>query len=402
MSNQNEEKILSVSEINRIVKDIIEESIPPVWVVGEISNYKAHVSGHIYFSLKDENAQISCIMFKSYAKNMPANMGNGIKVRVFGEIGVYERGGVYQIYVKEVREEGKGELQIAFEKMKRKLFDEGLFAEEHKLPVPQFPMKIGVITAVQAAALRDILNVFSRRAPFIKIILRRAQVQGDQAKYDIVKAIEDFNDYGEVDVIILARGGGSIEDLWAFNEEIVARAIYKSKIPIITGVGHEIDFTIADFVADLRAPTPSAAAEVAIKSKTEIENELFNYKKIIGNSFTGILNNYNGKLSFFKESYALRKFVDIIRQRRIDLDRYGDLIRKSVLRLLNNRSKELLYLSKRVENNNYKNILKKGFVIARRDGNVIKLRRDVNLYDRLILEFYDGKIRGIVDKKIKE
>jgi len=402
MSNQSEEKILTVSEINRIVKEIIEDNIPPLWITGEISNYKAHISGHIYFSLKDENAQISCIMFKSYAKNIPENIGNGIKVRVYGEIGVYEKGGVYQIYVKEIREEGKGDLQIAFEKMKRKLFEEGLFAEEHKLPIPEYPMKIGVITAIQAAALRDIINVLSRRAPFVEIILRPAQVQGEQAKFDIVKAIDELNEYGDVDIILLARGGGSIEDLWAFNEEIVARAIYDSKIPIITGVGHEIDFTIADFVADLRAPTPSAAAEVAVRSRQEIEGDLLNYEKALSRAFVKILNDYNGKLNIYKESYALKKFVDIVRQRRIDLDRYVERANISLLRTLNEKVRELSYFSKRVESTNYKNILKRGFVIARRDGNIMKARKDVNLYDRLIFEFYDGKIRGIVDKKIKE
>ncbi|NIA22890.1 MAG: exodeoxyribonuclease VII large subunit [Proteobacteria bacterium] len=402
MSNQSEEKILTVSEINRIVKEIIEDSIPPVWVTGEISNYKAHVSGHIYFSLKDENAQISCIMFKSYAKNISGNIGNGVKVRVFGEIGVYEKVGVYQIYVKEIREEGKGDLQIAFEKMKRKLFEEGLFAEQHKLPIPEYPMRIGVITAIQAAALRDIINVLSRRASFVEIVLKPAQVQGEQAKFDIVKAIEELNEYGKVDVIILTRGGGSIEDLWAFNEEIVARAVYDSKIPIITGVGHEIDFTIVDFVSDLRAPTPSAAAEVVIRSRQEIESDLLSYERAISRVFIRALNDYNGKLNIYGESYALRKSIDIVRQRRIDLDRYVERVNDSLLRILSNRVRELSFFSKRVESTNYKNILKRGFVIARRDGNIIKSRKDVNLYDRLIFEFYDGKIRGIVDKKIKE
>jgi len=401
MSDQREEQIFTVSEINKLVKDILD-NIPPIWVIGEISNCKLHISGHIYFSLKDEKSQISCIMFKSYAKNLKLKLENGVKIKVFGDIGVYEKGGVYQIYVKEIREEGKGELQIAFEKLKNKLFEEGLFDNEHKIKIPEYPLNIGIITAKQAAAFKDVVNVLTRRAPFVKIILNPAQVQGDRAKQEIKAAIEEFNEYNNVDVILLVRGGGSIEDLWAFNEEIVARSIYDSHIPIITGIGHEVDFTIADFVSDLRVPTPSSAAEIAIKSKFDIESIINNLRQRILKDIIRNLNRREDLIVNYKKSYGLNRFVDIIRQKRVDIDRIHLLLTGTLLQEINDKLKSLTFLKKRVENTNYRNILKRGYIISRKDGEIVKSKNDINLYDRLILEYYDGKIRGIVDKFIKE
>jgi len=262
-----EEKIYTVSELTREIKQVLETGFPCLWVEGEISNFKRHSSGHLYFTLKDENSQIRCAMWRYRANDLIFRPEDGMKVLVQGNLQVYEPGGYYQIIVQQVQPAGVGELQLAFEQLKKKLYAEGLFDEAHKKPIPIFPERIGVITSPTGAAIRDIISVITRRFPIAQIILAPVRVQGPGAKEEIVQAIQDFNEFGEVDVLIVGRGGGSLEDLWAFNEEVVARAIFTSKIPIISAVGHEIDFSISDFVADRRAPTPSAAAEMAVPDR---------------------------------------------------------------------------------------------------------------------------------------
>ncbi|MDY3971538.1 MAG: exodeoxyribonuclease VII large subunit [Clostridia bacterium] len=271
-----EPKIATVSQINGYVKKILDHNIilNNVWIKGEISNFKHHYSGHLYITLKDEGGVLKAVMFRSSAQSLTFEPSDGMKVLARGRISVYEAGGSYQLYIEEMIPDGVGELYIAYEQLKKQLAEEGLFDEAHKKPIPQFPKRVGVVTASTGAAVRDIINVITRRYPMAEIVIYPAQVQGTGAAQSVVRAIEYFNATKEVDTLIVGRGGGSIEDLWAFNEEITARAIYASQIPIISAVGHETDFTIADFVADLRAPTPSAAAEIAVPSMIELRNRI--------------------------------------------------------------------------------------------------------------------------------
>lgn len=262
-------RIYTVSQINSYVRRLFERDafLSDVFVQGEISNFKLHGSGHIYFTLKDKNAQISCVMFSSYGAGLKFLPENGMKVTVFGGLSLYEKTGQYQLYVRIMEPDGTGALYLAFEQLKEKLRKKGYFEESYKKPIPEYPETIAVLTSPTGAAVRDIISIAGRRDPSVEIVVVPVLVQGELAAESIAKAIEDVNQWKGCDLIILGRGGGSIEDLWAFNEEKVARAIYSSKIPIISAVGHETDYTIADFTADLRAATPSAAAEIAIKPR---------------------------------------------------------------------------------------------------------------------------------------
>ncbi|MBN1794997.1 MAG: exodeoxyribonuclease VII large subunit [Candidatus Omnitrophica bacterium] len=267
-------KIYTVSEVTRQVRLLLEDAFPFFWVAGEASNVRRPASGHLYFTLKDEGAQLSCVMFRGANQKLAFELEDGLEIICAGRMGVYEKSGAYQLYAEEIELRGKGALQLAFEQLKKKLAEEGLFDPAAKKPIPVYPSCIGVVTSQTGAALRDILNVLTRRVSDVHVIVRPVRVQGAGSAEEIAGAIDDLNRFGKVDVIIVGRGGGSIEDLWAFNEEVVARAIYASRIPVISAVGHEIDWTISDFAADLRAPTPSAAAELVSLGKEELVNRL--------------------------------------------------------------------------------------------------------------------------------
>jgi exodeoxyribonuclease VII large subunit len=269
-----DKRILSVSQLTALIKGVLEENFEHLWVEGEISNLAMPASGHLYFTLKDAGAQIRCVMFRASSRALKFRPRDGSEFIVRGRLTVFEPRGDYQLVVEYMEPRGIGALQLAFDQLKERLAKEGLFDEHHKKPVPGFPQRIGIVTSASGAAIHDILHVLDRRFANLEIILRPVKVQGEGAAEEIAAAIKDFNLYREIDVLIVGRGGGSLEDLWAFNEEVVARAIHASRIPIISAVGHEVDFTIADFVADLRAPTPSAAAEIVIKSKEELESGL--------------------------------------------------------------------------------------------------------------------------------
>lgn len=271
---------ITVTELNQYMKNKVaeDEFLQNVYIKGEISNFKNHYTGHMYFTLKDENCLIKCIMFKSYAERMKFIPKDGMKVVVFGTVAVFERDGVYQIYCKAMKEDGIGDLYTAYNELKEKLEKEGLFDPRNKKQIPFMPRRIGVLTSRTGAVIRDIINVSTRRNPNVYIRLLPVPVQGEGAGEKIAKAIELMNEQDLADVIIVARGGGSLEDLWPFNEEVVARAIFNSKLPVISAVGHETDFTIADFVADLRAPTPSAAAELAVPEISKVEEMIRNYQ----------------------------------------------------------------------------------------------------------------------------
>ncbi len=270
----NDRKILTVSRLTQLIKGVLEENFERVWVEGEVSNLAMPVSGHLYFTLKDAGAQLRCVMFRASARVLRFKPKDGMGLVVRGRLSLFEPRGEYQLIVEYLEPQGVGALQLAFAQLKERLAREGLFDEAHKKPIPRLPQRIGVVTSATGAALHDILNVLDRRFANVEVLISPVKVQGEGAAGEIARAIRDFNLYGKVDVMIVGRGGGSLEDLWAFNEEVVARAIYHSRIPVISAVGHEVDFTIADFVADLRAPTPSAAAELVVKSKVEMVAEL--------------------------------------------------------------------------------------------------------------------------------
>lgn len=277
-----ERRILTVSGLTALIRGVLEENFEHVWVEGEVSNLATPASGHLYFTLKDGGAQIRCVVFRASSRALRFRLENGMGLVLRGRVSVYEQRGEYQFIAEYLEPKGVGALQLAFSQLKEKLSKEGLFDESRKKPIPGLPRRIGVVTSASGAAIHDILTVLKRRHAGIEVLVRPVKVQGEGAAQEIAEAIGDFNRYGEVDVLIVGRGGGSTEDLWAFNEEVVARAIYASRIPVISAVGHEIDFTIADFVADLRAPTPSAAAEMVAKSREELDAQLVHLTRRLG------------------------------------------------------------------------------------------------------------------------
>ncbi len=293
--------IFTVSELTSRIKNLLEESFPSVWVEGEVSNCRMPSSGHIYFTLKDEQSQLKAVFFRGANQKIKFNVEDGLKILALGNISVYQRRGDYQLIVGLLQPKGIGELQLAFEQLKRRLQKEGLFSPEHKKPIPLFPRRIGIVTSPTGAAVRDIINVINRRFHQIEILINPVKVQGEGAGQEIAKAIDEFNEMGDMDVLIVGRGGGSMEDLWAFNEEIVARAIYNSKIPVISAVGHEIDFVISDFVADLRAPTPSAAAELVVGEMEQIIQKIRDFQTRIISALTNNLSLYKQEIDDFSE-----------------------------------------------------------------------------------------------------
>ena len=301
-----EPKIATVSQINGYVKKILDHNIilNNVWIKGEISNFKHHYSGHLYITLKDEGGVLKAVMFRGSAQSLNFEPSDGMKVLARGRISVYEAGGSYQLYIEEMIPDGVGELYIAYEQLKKQLEEEGLFRPEHKKPIPKFPKRVGVVTASTGAAVRDIINVITRRYPMAEIVIYPAQVQGVGAAESVVKAIEYFNATNEVDTLIVGRGGGSIEDLWAFNEENVARAIYEAKTPIISGTGHEVDTTIADYAADLRAATPTAACELAVPDITEVMEGIANREYTMAALLKQIIRRYQMKLQKYQITIA--------------------------------------------------------------------------------------------------
>lgn len=285
-------KTATVSQVNNYLKRVIDNNsiLNNIWIQGEISNFKHHYSGHMYITLKDDNSVLKAVMFKNDSRNLTFVPEDGMKILARGRIGVYEAGGVYQLYIEEMKQDGIGDLYAAFEKLKKRLAAEGIFSTEYKKTIPEYPEKIGVCTASTGAAVRDIINVATRRFPYAEIVLYPTVVQGSGAAESIVSGIEYFNKYEKPDVIIIGRGGGSIEDLWGFNEERVAYAVFNSAIPIISAVGHETDFTISDFVADLRAPTPSAAAEIAVPSSLELYERIAGFNRNLLSAVSNAIN----------------------------------------------------------------------------------------------------------------
>src|SRR5580692_2863403 len=315
-----ERRTWRVSELTARIRELLESALPEVWVEGEVSNCHMAQSGHCYFTLKDAKSQIRCVCFRDQMRGMKFKPEDGLHITVRGALSVYDARGEYQIYVTLIEPVGLGALQLAFEQLKKKLELEGLFAAARKKPLPVLPRCIGVITSPTGAAIRDILRVLKRRFPNAQVSLYPVKVQGAGAAAEIVDALRHFNQAKTVDVLILTRGGGSLEDLWAFNEEILARAIFASKIPVITGVGHETDFTIADFVADLRAPTPSAAAEIVVKSREEFERHIAEYQRQIAHHMRYWLSQWRHRVRDLQTHRGFRQLELVLRNRRQQLD----------------------------------------------------------------------------------
>ncbi|NDO18227.1 exodeoxyribonuclease VII large subunit [Lachnospiraceae bacterium MD329] len=390
-----EAKVATVSQINNYVKKILDHNIilNNVWIKGEISNFKHHYSGHLYITLKDEGAVLKAVMFRGSAQSLAFEPNDGMKVLARGRISVYEAGGSYQLYIEEMIPDGVGELYIAYEQLKKQLESEGLFSPEHKKPIPPFPDRVGVVTASTGAAVRDIINVITRRYPMAEIVLYPAQVQGTGAAESVVKAIEYFNATDGADTLIVGRGGGSIEDLWAFNEEITARAIYASKIPVISAVGHETDFTIADFVADLRAPTPSAAAEIAVPSVIELRNRIDTDKNRISRNIAGRIEGNRLLLERFK----MRTPKDRIDDANLRLDGLMKSMDSSLKMKTMHLKRELSSAAAKLDALSPLQTLARGYSIpTTEDGAVIRSANEMKSGTEFTLRMKDGSADCIV------
>jgi len=396
-------KPITVQELNRYIKEKVDgdEFLNNVYVKGEISNFKLHYTGHMYFTLKDENSLIKCIMFKSYTPHLAFMPKDGMKVLVLGSVSVFERDGVYQIYCKAMKQEGMGTLYEEYQKLKAKLEKEGLFDTSHKKQIPMFPKTIGVLTSSTGAVIRDIINVSTRRNPNVHIRLLPVPVQGPGAAQEIAEGIKKMNDENLADVIIIGRGGGSLEDLWPFNEEIVARAIYDSNLPIISAVGHETDFTIADFVSDLRAPTPSAAAELAVPNISDVIYTISTYQ----NRYRVALKR---KLELMKLRYekcmTLRVFkepLQKINEKSISLDMLVKSIGNSINQKVTKARAESIKLIAKLDALSPLKTLSRGYIIAEKDGKIISNVDETNVDDILELRLKNGKLKTKVVEKIK-
>lgn len=392
------DKYITVTQLTRYIKFQIDNdrNLNQVFLKGEISNFKAHTRGHFYFTLKDEGSRINAIMFSSNTRNVKFIPQDGMKVLVTGKISVFESSGNYQIYVEDMLEDGVGNLHIAFEQLKEKLKGEGLFALEHKKAIPKFPSKVGVITAPTGAAIRDILSTINRRFPICEVILFPALVQGEFAKEDIVKKLEKADNYG-VDVIILGRGGGSIEDLWAFNEEIVARAVYKAKTPIISAVGHEIDFTICDFVADVRAETPTGAAERAVPNLNEVLNYVEQLRIRICKSTINTINEYKIGLKRLMDSYILKNPLMMYEVKEQKLDIAVERLNKLMIHLLDAYTIKVGNIIEKLEILNPLNALKRGYSVVKKEGKVVNIK-SLKVGDMININMQDGTITSKIEE----
>lgn len=394
-----ERQALTVTEVNLYIKQVIarDDILNNVLVKGEISNFKAHYSGHMYMSLKDETGVIRAVMFKSAASKLEFKPQNGMKIIARGRIGVYERDGQYQLYIEHMEQEGVGDLYTAFERLKQKLMDEGLFSPEHKKPLPKYPRRIGVVTAPTGAAIRDILNILSRRFSYSDVVLYPVLVQGESSAASIVSAIEYFNAVDDADVLIVGRGGGSIEDLWSFNEECVARAIFASHIPVISAVGHEVDFTISDFVADLRAPTPSAAAELVVPSKAELMDKFGNVYKRMYRCAMQIIERRRMQVKHLADSRVLRNPLEKINEDRIRIDNLTKVFINAANRLLDGKKQNLAVLSSKLDALSPLSSIERGFSMVRKDGRLVKSVEQVSSGDTIEVLVSDGGISATVN-----
>jgi exodeoxyribonuclease VII large subunit len=386
-------QILTVSQLNRQSRLLLESRFFTVWVEGEISNFKHHSSGHIYLTLKDESAQISAAFFSQYHRGLRFELKDGLKILAFCRVSIYEARGQYQLYIERVEPQGVGALQLAFQQLKERLAKEGLFQEERKRPIPRFPKIVGVITSPTGAAIQDILNVVNRRFCGTHILLYPVKVQGEGAAQEIAAAIEAMNEHSEAEVLIVGRGGGSLEDLWAFNEEPVARAVFGSRIPVISAVGHETDWTICDLVADLRAPTPSAAAELVVSSRLELEERLVERKERLDSAIRGMFERYQEKLSDLAASAAFRQPRYLLDQFTGRVDELGWQMEGRLSGFMDSKSQIFQGITGRLNALNPLAILERGYSVSFNEkGDIIKDVRQVSPGDTMRTRLRKGSV----------
>ncbi len=399
---------ITVAQLNRYVNTLLEqdETLNPVLVKGELSGVKTYPSGHIYFTLKDSEAAVACVLFRGYASRLRIRPENGLKVIVTARATLYDRDGRFQLIVMDMTADGMGALYLAFEQMKKRLEQEGLFDPAHKKKIPMLPSAIGVVTSPAGAVIRDIIQVLSRRFPNFRLQLMPVAVQGEGAAEEIAAAIRHFNELGTVDVIIVGRGGGSIEDLWPFNEEIVARAIYDSKIPVISAVGHETDFTISDFVADLRAPTPSAAAELAMPIRHEQELYLSQQRSRLARALTRQLDQQKLHLKHLLQRPVLRQPTAFIDRRRLDLDRFVIALNRAMENKVDKAERTLSILCGKLDALSPLRVMARGYGLVRTvpDGRVLRSTALVQKGDLIDVSLCDGTLRceveAVTDRRI--
>lgn len=398
--NAAEKYIYSITGLTQEIKMLLESTIPVIWAEGEISNFKLHSSGHMYFSLKDTGAQIPCVMWRSRGGTLSFEPQDGMKVVAKGRVTVYEKRGAYQLDIIKLQPSGIGDLQLALEQLKQKLKEEGLFDNEYKKNIPRYPESIGIITSPTGAAIEDLVNVINRRFPGVEIVLNPVKVQGDGAAEEIAKAIDTFNEYGMVDVLIVGRGGGSLEDLWAFNEESVARAIFRSGIPVISAVGHEIDFSISDFVADLRAPTPSAAAELVVPEKDDLKNRVNSNLRKLYKGVQMRMELAREKLKRLTGSYGFRRPIDQIRQYQQRLDEISKTMERGQKHTVEILREKLGALSQKLTVLAPQSIMQRGYSICYRanDLTIIKQAGDLSKDEKIKVQLYKGNIHGTVEE----
>lgn len=397
-------RVYTVSELNREVRELLESALAYLWVEGEVSNFKYHSSGHMYFTLKDEGAELDAAIFGAESRGLPFVPENGQKVLAFGRVTLFERRGRYQLVIRELRPAGIGRLQLEFERLKAQLRAEGLFDERHKRRLPAFPKMVGVVTSPEGAAIRDICSIIAKRYPLVALLLFPARVQGAGAAGEIAKAIAAANEYRRdgrgLDLLIVGRGGGSLEDLWAFNEEIVARAIYDSKIPVVSAVGHEIDFTIADFVADLHAPTPSAAAQLVVPDRAELLGRVRDQLRTLIDAEEDLLKRQEARLQSILSRYAFRLTAKRFEERLQALDELCDRLGRAVALRLQRCGERVQSLAGRLELANPLAILSRGYaiVIDPRSGRVVKAAAEAAVGDRLKVKLHRGELLCSVEE----
>ena len=397
-----EPKIFTVGQINRYIRNLLENDfiLSSLLVKGEISNFKAHSSGHLYFTLKDASGALSCVMFRQDAAGLPFEPENGMQVVVYGHVSLYEKTGQYQLYAEFMEPLGIGALQVAFEQLKEKLAAEGLFDRDFKREIPKNPSCIAVITSPTGAAVRDILQIVKRRDQNVKVAIFPTLVQGEQAAADIVHSLKLVNEWGKADVIILGRGGGSMEDLWCFNDENVARAVFASEIPVISAVGHETDFTITDFVADMRAPTPSAAAELATTPLSERREAFHRLELRLERDVSALLTSCRRRLDLLKSRPVMERPLERIYRTMTDMEETQQRLDKEMTNRLMQRAERWQYLTNRLEAASPLAVMSRGYVMAvTSSGKLLTSVKQVEVGDRVTLHLQDGKIETNIQEK---
>lgn len=392
-------QMITVSQLNRYVKSVLDNdfNLKSVYVTGEISNLKVNsFSGHMYFTLKDENAAVKSVMFKSSAVRLRFIPTEGMKVICRSSVTIYERDGAYQLYVNDMQPDGAGAIAISFEQLKEKLSKEGLFAAEFKKAIPKFPKRIAVVTSETGAAVQDMISILGRRWPLASVLMCPVKVQGDGSAGQMIEALDKVNERDDCDVIIIGRGGGSAEDLWCFNDENLARCIFKSKTPIISAVGHETDFTISDFVADLRAPTPSAAAELAVPDITEITLYVLGLKQRNETFIKNLLNTYTDGVNYLTSKKVLTEPTAFVDKQSIYLDSLKSRLDAVFFKLTSDSAKKIAALTGKLDALNPAKILLRGFSIAEKEGRVLKSVKEVTVGDGISVVLSDGMVESTV------